>query len=132
MATRRNALTLGLFGCTYLLFGCGPMVEFGSHAAASPGSGPTPAPVGTPTPSPSVPQAWNVNPWTYFVASAGTTFDLSPTLPSGVKRGGSFGVDPRGTPLPSGMTLTPAGQLSVGSAGVSQTAGVLFTYAEPA
>jgi hypothetical protein len=130
MATRRNALTLGLFGCTYLLFGCGQMVEVGSKAAASPTPGLTPTPA--PAPSPSAPQAWNVNPWTYFVASAGTTFDLSPTLPSGVTRGGSFGIDPRGTPLPTGMTLTPQGMLSVGTAQVSQTSGVLFSYAEPA
>jgi len=132
MATRRKALTLGLFGCTSLLFGCGPLMEYGSQADGSPTPGSAPAPGRTPTPSPASPQAWNVNPWTYFVASADTAFDLGPTLPSGLKRGGSFGIDPRGTALPAGMTLTPSGMLSVGTAQISQTSGVLFTYSEPA
>ncbi|MCX8005115.1 MAG: hypothetical protein N2688_09185, partial [Burkholderiaceae bacterium] len=60
-----------------------------------------------------------------------TTYDLSATLPAGVVRGGTFGVDPSGARLPDGMTLSPAGILSLGSATVGQTTGVIFTYTEP-
>jgi hypothetical protein len=52
-------------------------------------------------------------------------------LPSAVKRGGTFGIDASGARLPAGMTLTPAGLLSVGSASVGTIAGVVFTYDAP-
>jgi hypothetical protein len=81
-----------------------------------------------PSPPPTV---WNVNPWPYFVAGTVTTYDLAATLPPGVVRGGTFGVDPSGTSLPDGITLTSAGILSLGNAKVGQTSGVIFTYTEP-
>jgi hypothetical protein len=67
-----------------------------------------------------------------LLAGTGATFDLAGTLPSGVTRGGSFGVSPSGSALPGGMVLSAAGILSVGNAVVGQTSGVIFTYAEPA
>ena len=59
--------------------------------------------------------------------------DLSWSLPPGVKRGGTFAVDPSGTPLPAGVTLAPDGKLSM-AAGTPQssTQGVVFAYTEPA
>jgi hypothetical protein len=60
------------------------------------------------------------------------TFDLSVTLPTGVKRGGTFAVSAQGAPLPAGMVLTTTGLLSVGSAKAGRVDGVVFTYAEPA
>jgi len=73
-----------------------------------------------------------VNPWPYFQAGSGATFDLSTTLPGSVVKGGTFGVSSSGPALPTGMTLSPAGILAVGNANVGQTVGVIFTYLEPA
>jgi hypothetical protein len=66
-----------------------------------------------------------------FAAGSGTAIDLAATLPSHVRKGGTFGVSSSGAALPVGMTLSPTGMLAVGSAAVRQTAGVVFTYAEP-
>jgi hypothetical protein len=73
---------------------------------------------------------WNVTLPT-FISGSSSTFDLSTTLPSGIVRGGLFTVDSRGAPLPSGMTMTSRGILSVGSAGSTRAVGVIFSYAEP-
>lgn len=100
--------------------------------APAPTPTPAPAPAPAPTPPPAVPQAWNVNPWPFFVTGSGTSFDLATTLPVGIVRGGAFGVASSGSPLPAGMTLSSAGVLAVGSAVVSQAVGVVFTYTEPA
>jgi len=48
-----------------------------------------------------------------------------------VKAGGSFAVDGSGAGLPSGMTLSTAGVLSVGTAVVGDTNNVIFSYTEP-
>jgi len=42
-----------------------------------------------------------------------------------------FGISPGGAALPSGVTLSPAGILSVANASVGAVVGVVFTYAEP-
>ena len=76
------------------------------------------------------PLVWDIGAPT-FVEGASSTFDLAPTLPSGVVPGGTFAVDPSGAPLPSGMTLSPAGLLEVGAAVAGATAGVVFSYTEP-
>jgi hypothetical protein len=57
--------------------------------------------------------------------------DLAATLPTGVARGGTFGISQSGATLPTGMTLTSAGILSVGTATIGEVIGVVFTYAEP-
>jgi hypothetical protein len=66
-----------------------------------------------------------------FTAGTGATFDLSTTLPSGLARGGTFSVASSGAALPSGMSLSSGGILSVGSASASQVSGVIFAYQEP-
>lgn len=66
-----------------------------------------------------------------FAVGSGSSLDLASTLPTGVKRGGVFGIAASGAKLPAGMTLAPAGILSVGTATVGGVAGVIFTYAEP-
>jgi len=71
-----------------------------------------------------------VNPPSFAVGS-GATFNLANTLPAGVTRGGAFGVSPAGAKLATGMTLTSAGVLSVGSATVGNVGGVVFTYSSP-
>jgi hypothetical protein len=60
-----------------------------------------------------------------------SAFDLSRTLPPGISRGGRFGVDSIGAPLPVGMTLSTAGILAVGSAAIGVVTNVIFTYEAP-
>ncbi|MCC7405718.1 MAG: hypothetical protein IT288_15065 [Bdellovibrionales bacterium] len=87
-------------------------------------------------PPPPPPVNWTV-PTITFVEGSGSTYDLKTTLPkdgSGnllVKAGGSFAVDGSGAGLPSGMTLSTAGVLSVGTAVVGDTNNVIFSYTEP-
>lgn len=59
------------------------------------------------------------------------TFDLKPSLPAGVRTGGTFRVDPNGTPLPAGIGLTLDGVLYANGATLGETRGVIFTYTEP-
>jgi hypothetical protein len=60
-------------------------------------------------------------------------FDLRPTLPGHVRRGGRFSVSSTGAPLPNGVMLSPEGVLSVTSdATPGFTPGVVFAYDEPA
>jgi hypothetical protein len=73
--------------------------------------------------------AWDVGAVYFDVNDA--AFDLAATLPAGVVRGGTFGVSTSGAALPSGMSLSASGILSVGSATAGPVVGVVFTYAEP-
>lgn len=101
--------------------------------AASPSPSPVPGPSPSPTPGPSPspgPTAWNVGAL-YLTVGTAATFDLTTTLPSGVARGGVFGVSATGSALPAGVTLSPAGILSVGSAATGDVASVIFSYSEP-
>jgi hypothetical protein len=126
-----------LFAVAMLATGAGACGS-GSDGGAPPPNptpGPTPAPNPTPTPPPppGAPDAWSVDTVALIPGTALAIFDLSATLPADVKRGGTFAVDPRGAPLLPGVTLTPAGMLSVSaSASAGSTAGVVFSYAEPA
>ena len=78
----------------------------------------------------STPGAWNVSNIS-FTATSNQTFDLSKTLPECIKNKGVFSVDKSGTPLQRGMTLSPSGIMSVGSAAASETTGVIFVCTEP-
>lgn len=60
-----------------------------------------------------------------------TSVDLSATLPASVARGGTFSVATDGAALPTGMSLDAAGILSLGTASVGITDGVVFVYEEP-
>ena len=111
---RRTVLGFGLGAGALLLLGC----EVGQQDAS------------TSADMPAGPAAWVVNPPSFAVGGGGS-FNLSSTLPIGVARGGVFGVSASGANLPTGMTLTSAGILSVGSASVGSVAGVVFTYASP-
>lgn len=73
---------------------------------------------------------WSISPINLTAGSNGTV-DLKLTLPAGVIGGGVFSVDATGAALPAGMTLSANGILSVGSASVATTAGVIFSYNEP-
>jgi hypothetical protein len=108
--------------------GCG----WGAHSWAMIGVARTvpPTPASPPAPAPTPSDAWIPAVPTLIVGSA-ATFDLSTTLPSGVNRGGKFGIDTSGASLPTGMTLNPNGTLAVGTAAVGIVSGVLFTYEEP-
>ena len=135
---RRRALAFGLYGCAVLLSACGGSNEDTAQPASAdeptPAPAPSPAPTPAPTPAPSpapAPAQWNVGPL-FFAAGTATKLELSTTLPSGVRKGGTFGVSPSGMPLPAGMTLSSAGLLSLGTALVGTTTGVVFTYSEPA
>ena len=77
------------------------------------------------------PPTWTISPEPSFVIGQITTTDLSTTLPAGIVKGGIFSVDLSGATLPQGMTLSPAGILSLGGAAVGSTSGVVFSYTEP-
>ena len=111
---RRTVLGYGLRAGALLLLGCEVGQQDASTSADTPGA----------------PAAWVVNPPSFAVGGGGT-FNLANTLPVGVVRGGVFDVSSSGAKLPTGMTLTSAGILSVGSASVGSVAGVVFTYASP-
>ena len=70
---------------------------------------------------------WAINPIS-LVAGSSATVDLVATLPESIPHGGKFNVDPSGLPLPAGMSLSPAGILSVENASVGETTGVIFNY----
>jgi hypothetical protein len=73
---------------------------------------------------------WVVGARTFAQGSADTS-DIQPSGPAGYASGGSYDVDVSGQPLPSGMTLSDAGVLFVGSAAAGTTTGVVFGYNEP-
>lgn len=103
-------------------------------APSPPAPGPTPPPAPPPAPSPAPPPpgpaAW-VPYVPALVVGSGATFDLSSTLPPSVNRGGIFGIDMGGSRLPTGMTLSTRGILSVGTAAIGTITGVIFTYDAP-
>jgi hypothetical protein len=132
--SRRRALLIGLFTCTATLAACGGSggdstdQPLASGPAPSPAPGPSPSP--SPAPAPAPVGAWNVGAL-YFAVGSGAKMDLSATLPSGVAKGGTFGVSSSGAALPSGVTLSSAGILSIGNAGATDVVGVIFTYQQP-
>lgn len=75
---------------------------------------------------------WDVAPSGALSLSRGATFNLATTLPSNVRSGGIFQVDPSGAQLPAGFTLSPSGLLHVSSSATGGTAGVVFRYTPPA
>ncbi len=120
LAGRRKVLCFGVGAGALMLLGCDVSEQDASAAAAPP-------PAASPPPAS---PAWVVNPPSFAVGS-GATFNMATTLPAGVARGGAFGVSSAGARLPAGMTFTPPGILSVGTATVGSVAGVVFTYASP-
>ena len=74
---------------------------------------------------------WRVADSRALTLTAGTTFDLSATLPAGVANGGVFDVDPSGAPLPVGITLSPRGMLTVSLSASGTANGVIFRYTPP-
>lgn len=72
---------------------------------------------------------WTVGTQTF--TEGGGTSDIASTGPSGAVAGGVYTVDVTGTQLPSGMTLSTSGTLSVGSATAQTASGVVFEYTEP-
>jgi hypothetical protein len=118
---RRQLLEQGLAVAAVAAMG------IGTNCRAAP---PRPASIGT--------SKDNANPstrvaWTPRIPAlpVGGSFDLTATLPPNVPRGGKFGLDSSGAPLPTGMRLSEAGILSVGAARTGKVAGVLFTYETP-
>lgn len=82
------------------------------------------------SPNPPPATEWVV-PEIYLVIGQVTEFDLNTTLPPQVERGGVFGVDPKGSPLPEGMILDPDGILHLGTAQAGRVTGVIFSYTTP-
>lgn len=134
-SARRRLLRGGIAAVLGTLAGC----EFGGSDASSPigmspseppAPSPTPTPTPpspSPTPPPAAPGAWNPSVPPLLVGT-NSTFDLSTTLPNGIAKGGKFAIDAMGAALPSGMTLSMAGILAVGSAAIGTVNGVIFTY----
>lgn len=72
---------------------------------------------------------WDVGQALRLVADSTSAFDLTSTLPTGVRTGGTFSVSPSGTPLPAGVTLSPSGILTASAtAQIQSIAGVVFAY----
>ena len=117
MVDRRTVLRFGLGAGALVLLGCEVSEQDQAALTTSAPPAATPPPAAAPPPPAAAPasDAWVVNPPSFAVGS-GATFNLVTTLPAGVARGGAFGVSATGAPLPKGMTLTPAGILSVGTA----------------
>lgn len=117
---RRELLKLSVIGCAITLAGCGGSDEGQvSEAAASPPV--TPSAVWDPSPS--------------LVFTAGTSnvkIDLANTLPVGIKRGGVFSLATTSQALPSGVTLSAQGVVTVVNAAAGITSNIVFAYAEPA
>ena len=75
---------------------------------------------------------WAIAPLTLSIGDATIVYQLSATLPPNVKRGGTFGVDPSGNPLPTGVSLSSDGVLALNKqAAPGGAAGVVFSYVEP-
>lgn len=141
---RRQLLRCGLAGTVAILSGCGG----GADAAGGPTSplaapspdhtpspDPTPPPDAVPSPAPTpspAPQPTELPKWSPQIpvlrVGSADTFDLATTLPTGIEAGGVFGVDPDGTPLPPGMSLSRSGILAVGAANAGTVTAVVFTY----
>ena len=125
--SRRDLLKHGLWALA-MLAGCRGGKESPSTTSAD---GMTPvapdgaAEGGTPPPATS---PWTIAPSPTFIQGSAATVDLAATLPASVMKGGIFAVDPSGAALPSGMTLSPAGILAVGTAAVGSATGVVFSY----
>lgn len=118
---RRRFSTGVCLGLLSALAGCGGVDE------------PLNDPAGPASGTPKVAEAtWDVVPSRAIVIAPGESFDLAATLPGKVARGGVFDVDPRGAPLPAGITLDRTGVLSVSSSATGGTAGVVFRYTPPA
>jgi hypothetical protein len=79
---------------------------------------------------PAAAPSWVVGARTFLQGSADTA-DIQPSGPAGYATGGVYDVDVSGQPLPSGMSLSDAGVLFVGSATAGTTSGVVFGYNEP-
>lgn len=62
---------------------------------------------------------------------AGDTFDLNSTLPSGVKKGGTFTLDPRSAQLPQTISLNEKGMIVVDSQMSGAVPHLIFNYHEP-
>ena len=139
MKRRALLFAVAMVGAGRGLVACG-----GSGGGAPPAGGPPPSPSPTPTPAPAPTPApvpppptalvWDVDPPPTLLAGAiPIIYDLAPTLPAQIQRGGTFGVAASGAPLPVGVTLSPLGiLLATDVAGIGATNGVIFTYTEPA
>lgn len=76
---------------------------------------------------------WDVTPAPSFTEGVQTPYDVAATGPVdlGYTAGGVWGVDPDAASLPTGMVLTDAGSLTVGTATATTAPGVVFSYHEP-
>jgi hypothetical protein len=128
--TRRGFLIAAAAAATTACGGGG-----NSSAASSAGVGQPAELVSAPSPTPAPvlpPPRWVLVPAPLVVAGdSSSAFDLNKTLPTEVRKGGRFTVDPSGVPLPAGVTLSPDGILSAEGASAGVTTGVVFAYSEP-
>ena len=76
--------------------------------------------------------AWDPTPWLLFKAEqANVSLDLSLTLPTGIRPGGTFSLAATSGPLPSGMSLSAQGILTLANPIAGVTNNIVFAYAEP-
>ena len=114
---RRDLLKLGAFGCA---------ITLARRVRSDAGE-------------PSIAQArpvsstvWDPSPWLLFTTGRHPVrVDLSETLPSGVSRGGTFSLTSTSRSLPTGVSLSTQGILTVVDPIVGITSNIVFAYAEP-
>ena len=116
-AKRRDLLKLGAFGCATTLAGRARCYEGEPSLAQARSISPT---------------VWDPSPWLLLTTGKHTVrVDLSQTLPNGVSRGGTFSLASTSRSLPSGMSLSTQGILTVVDPIVGITSNIIFAYAEP-
>ncbi len=115
---RRDLLKLGAFGCAITLAGR-VRSDAGEPSIAKA--------------RPVSPTVWDPSPWLVFAATRHPVrVDLSQTLPSGVSRGGTFSLASTSRSLPSGVSLSTQGVLTLVDPIAGITSNIIFAYAEPA
>ena len=78
-------------------------------------------------------KVWDPTPWLLFTAGeSNVSLDLSLTLPTGIRSGGTFCLAATSSSLPSGMSLSAQGILTLANPIAGITSNIIFDYAEPA
>ena len=77
-------------------------------------------------------EVWDPSPWLLFTAGKShVSLDLSLTLSTGIRPGGTFSLAATSGPLPAGVSLSAQGILTLTNPIAGTTSNIIFAYAEP-